>query len=115
VATFDETLAGWQRRQAEQAARGAQRALFLNSHLPAAKRLLLDHGATKVVVFGSLATGAVHEASDVDLAVQGLPPQAYFRAMSELAALFDGPVDLVELERAQPSLRARIAAEGIVL
>lgn len=87
----------------------------MQSRLPEAKRILLGHGATAVVLFGSLATGAVHEASDVDLAVQGLPPQAYFRAMGELATPFGSPVDLAELERAQPSLRDRIAAEGIVL
>jgi predicted nucleotidyltransferase len=39
----------------------------------------------------------------------------YFTAMSELSGLLASPVDLVELESAQPSLRERIAFEGLPL
>jgi predicted nucleotidyltransferase len=65
-----------------------------------------------VILFGSLASGSAHEASDVDLAVAGLPSEAYFTALGELMALFCAPVDLVRIEDACPSLVDRIAAEG---
>lgn len=70
--------------------------------------------ARRIVLFGSLARpGAAHEESDVDLAVEGLsPPVEYFSACAAVEAIVQAPLDLVELDRASPSLLARIAAEG---
>jgi predicted nucleotidyltransferase len=115
MVSTDEMLAGWRAREALRQARARQRAESLRQQLPAAKRLLLGMGAQRVTLFGSLARGDGHEASDVDLAVAGLPADAYFRAMSELNGLFGSPVDLVEWETAGESLRARIEQEGVVL
>jgi predicted nucleotidyltransferase len=93
--------------------RAVDRAKRLHAVLPAAQHLLQEHyGAGRVILFGSLASGAYSERSDVDLAVDGLPAQRYFEALAELMDLFAGPVDLVRLEEAPESLRARIAAEG---
>ena len=63
-------------------------------------------------LFGSLTTGTATERNVVDLATRGLSPGDYFAALADLMALFDGPVDLVRLELAPPSLLDRIAAEG---
>jgi uncharacterized protein len=99
------------RRQAHQ--RSTERAQRLRHGLAGAAALLRTrYGATRVVLFGSLATGSHSETSDVDLAVEGLPSAEYFRALAELMAHFGTPVDLVRLEEAPKSLRERIAAEG---
>jgi predicted nucleotidyltransferase len=96
--------------------RAAGRAQRLRQGLPAAAQLLREnYGAQRVVLFGSLATGSVSEASDVDLAVEGLPGPRYYAALSDLMALLSCPVDLVRMEEAPESLRQRIAAEGEVL
>jgi predicted nucleotidyltransferase len=81
-----------------------------------AAQLLRDCGARRVWLFGSLARGRQPDfRSDVDLAVEGLPGEQYFRLVSELQSLVCSPVDLVEMERAPAALRDRILAEGVVL
>ncbi|MEE8408494.1 MAG: hypothetical protein V3T05_02715 [Myxococcota bacterium] len=49
---------------------------------------------------------------DVDLAVTGLSHEQYFEALAALMAHFACAVDLVEIESAGDSLRARIEIEG---
>ena len=100
-------------RSAERRARAKLRADRLCARLPEAVALLVErHRATRVVLFGSLAEGSYSEHSDVDLAVEGMPSAAYFQALAELMALFGGPVDLVRIEDAAPSLRAHIEEAG---
>lgn len=83
----------------------------------AADLLRHEFGATRVLAFGSLVrAGALHARSDVDLAVWGLPPESYLRAV---AAINDLPeafgVDLVEAERCRPALLEAIEREGVGL
>lgn len=114
--TIEQMAARWRQAEAESKARAKARADALRSLLPAAKQLLQSrHGARRVVLFGSLARGDATERSDVDLAVEGLEPTAFFPAIADLTGLFDSPVDLVEIERAPPSLLARLELEGIPL
>lgn len=71
-------------------------------------------GARRVILFGSLAQeGPWHDRSDIDLAVEGLPPEAFFRAYAACGALLPPglELDLVPLESAGPELRARILGE----
>ena len=74
--------------------------------------MLRAAGATRVVLFGSLAAGTPRDDSDVDLAAEGIPRLRFFELLGELMDLFGCSVDLVRLEDAPPSLRARIEAEG---
>ncbi len=100
-------------RSAERRARAERRADGLRARLPEAARLLAErYRAGRVILFGSLADGTYSEDSDVDLAVEGMPPAGYFQALGELMALFGGPVDLVRVEDAAPSLRVYIEREG---
>ncbi|MGI0135164.1 MAG: nucleotidyltransferase family protein [Candidatus Micrarchaeaceae archaeon] len=55
-------------------------------------------GAREVYVFGSAAEGIAGEDSDVDLAVSGLPPEAFFRAMARAARALGRSIDLVDLD-----------------
>lgn len=58
----------------------------------------------------------IHDRSDVDLAVWGLNPQAYFRAVGQLLALHpDISVDLIEVETAPPRLLQEIETTGVTL
>ena len=83
----------------------------------AASLLRERFGARRVVLFGSLAHRAWFTTdSDVDLAVEGLPPEHYWdawRLVEEVVA--DRPVDLVEIESASPSLRHAINQHGVEL
>ncbi len=116
MVTIEEMAANWRRRANAVQSRVDDRARRVRDLLPAVKQLLTDrYGARRVVLFGSFARGDSRESSDVDIAVEGLDGARYFTAMSELSGLLASPVDLVELESAQPSLRERIAFEGVPL
>lgn len=87
----------------------------------AAARLLAGRigrlGVRRVVLFGSLAGegGLVHERSDIDLAVDGLP-SGIDGALGEILDESTGfHVDLVRWEDATPEFRKRIEEEGEVL
>jgi predicted nucleotidyltransferase len=74
-------------------------------------------GATSVWLFGSLA----HEdtfglRSDIDLAVRGIDPEEFFLAVAFLQDLsLDFEVDLVDIDRCRPALRAAIERTGVAI
>jgi predicted nucleotidyltransferase len=55
-------------------------------------------GAKEVYVFGSASKGKMRPNSDVDLAVSGLPPEVFFRAMAAAHDALGRPLDLVGLD-----------------
>ncbi len=62
-------------------------------------------GAHEVYLFGSAAKGTLREDSDLDLAVSGLPPEVFFRALARATSLLRRPVDLVDLDEESPFTR----------
>jgi predicted nucleotidyltransferase len=62
-------------------------------------------GAREVYLFGSAAKGQLAAASDVDLAVSGLPPESFYRAMARAANILGCPLDLVDLDEDTPFTR----------
>ena len=114
--TAAETAAWLRDRDAKRRSLAAERAERLRRALPAAvTELTARFGCTRVVLFGSLATGDVHPASDVDLWVEGLVAARHFEAMAAASARLGVQVDLVRAEDAPASLRARVEAEGVTL
>lgn len=72
----------------------------------------------EIILIGSLARpGNIHERTDIDLAVRGLPGDQYFRALSVLYDFLpEGvEVDVITLESATPVMSTIVATEGIVL
>lgn len=83
----------------------------------AAQLLREQFGATRVVVFGSLArANAFTLWSDVDLAAWGIRPEDTFRAVAALIG-FDPEiqVNLVDVAACRPAVREAIEREGIDL
>jgi len=76
-----------------------------------------EFGATRVVVFGSLAHGAwFNSRSDIDLMAEGIPPNAFWRAwcaLDRLGSQFE--IDLVVGESVTGRLRDEIEREGVEL
>jgi predicted nucleotidyltransferase len=62
-------------------------------------------GAREVYLFGSAAKGTMRDNSDVDLAVSGLPPAVFFRAMAQASRALGRPLDLVDLDHDNPFTR----------
>lgn len=82
----------------------------------AAARLLREQfGASRVVVFGSLAHRLWFTPwSDIDLAVWGIPPERFFRAVAALTDLAsECALNLVDPENCQPHLRQAIERDGL--
>lgn len=82
----------------------------------AARVLYNDFGATRVILFGSLA----HEAwftldSDIDIVVEGIGDK-YWRAWEVVEGIIgDRGVDLIDWDMAGESLRQTVSEEGILL
>lgn len=85
------------------------------AHDPTVRRaadVLLEEGAREVYVFGSHARGEALDESDVDLAVSGLPPERFFRALSRASDAAGRPIDLIDLDEPTPiSKHLRNSAE----
>jgi predicted nucleotidyltransferase len=81
-----------------------------------AKVLHHQYGAVRVVLFGSLAYGAKwwRDASDIDLAVEGLKGKDYWQAWKTVEDMLpDRTVDLVDFDMATNSLKMAIDHYGI--
>ena len=67
-----------------------------------ATAILHEEGASEVFLFGSQADGTATPDSDLDLAVRGLPPERYFRAVGRLLRELRVSVDLISLDAGSP-------------
>ena len=83
----------------------------------AAHLLQEEFGATRVIAFGSLAHGAWFGVrSDIDLAAEGIPAEAFWRAWCALDRLDPTvDIDLVAIESAPERLRDEITQQGVAL
>ncbi len=68
-------------------------------------------GAREVLLFGSAARGAVHDRSDIDMAVSGLPPEKFFKAMAAASSVLGHAIDLIDLDEDTPFIR-NLKSEG---
>ena len=60
------------------------------------KQLSSKYNAKKVILFGS-SLDSQREGHDIDLAVDGVAPEDYYRYCGELIMTLDHPVDIVDL------------------
>ena len=83
----------------------------------AARLLREKYGASKVVLFGSLAHDAWFTPwSDIDLAAWGIPPERFYGAVAAITGLSPAfKIDLVDPDACRSALRATVEREGIEL
>jgi len=75
-----------------------------------------DFGATRVLLFGSLARGTAGPTSDVDLLVDGLSLERLIDVTARADRLLaEANADLVPADRVRPEVLTRALAEGILL
>jgi predicted nucleotidyltransferase len=106
------------KRDTEQQQAQAQRREVAWTAARQAASLLKDQfGASRVVVYGSLAHGAWFNArSDIDLMVVGIPPDQFWRAWAALDQIAGGfEIELVVETELTESLRKVIQREGVEL
>ena len=111
--SLDPYVAYWRQRQVAGRARSLRLARQARAGaLRVAAMLRRDFGATRVLLFGSLARGRFLPDSDIDLAVAGLPAAAFFPALAQASKLSEFPIDLKPLEDLDPHFKARVLASG---
>ena len=59
---------------------------------------LKNEGCKAVFLFGSLVTGNIHENSDIDIGIKGLPPEKFFKVYSKLYMNLDNEFHLVDFD-----------------
>lgn len=77
--------------------------------------ILSKYDADRIYLFGSYATGEIREDSDIDLAVEGMAEDVFFKAFGEILLQINRDVDLIDLSDAKRTLRSRIEREGRVI
>jgi predicted nucleotidyltransferase len=77
----------------------------MNRLVDKAASALKAAGAKEVYVFGSASKGEMRPKSDVDMAVSGLPPEVFFRAMAKASRALGRPIDLIDLDEDNPFTR----------
>ena len=73
--------------------------------------------AKRVFLIGSLVKGHFHDRSDIDLVVEGLRPEVYIKALTDLYDHLPAGVELnlIPFEDAFESLKERTVMEGELL
>ncbi len=83
----------------------------------AAEILYGKYKAKKVAIFGSLRSDELfNEWSDIDIAVWGIVPELYYKAIAEIISFSPiFKIDIVEPDDCSESLKRLIEKEGIIL
>ncbi len=77
--------------------------------------ILKQHGAQRVILYGSFARGDFRDDSDFDLCVEGLSSRDFFVAVTDCLMTTTRPVSLTDFKNVHGYLRERILSEGRVL
>jgi len=59
---------------------------------------LKNEGCSAVYLFGSMVTGKIHQNSDIDIGIVGLPAKKYFRVYALLDKELSNKIDLVDFD-----------------
>jgi predicted nucleotidyltransferase len=82
--------------------------------IEAAANLLKKEGCQSVFLFGSLVTGKIHDDSDIDIGIKGLPKGKFFEVYSRLYFDIESKVDLVDFD-ANPDFYSMLTKIGEVV
>ena len=63
-----------------------------------AVKILKNEGCKNIYLFGSLVTGNFNESSDIDIGIEGLPPEKFFSTYSKLGIQMNNLIDLVDFD-----------------
>lgn len=81
-----------------------------------ASELISRFSAQRVILFGSLARGVMNRYSDIDLAVWGIPPEKFYRAVAFANGLSkEWKVDVVDGDDCSKAMQESILREGVEL
>ena len=111
----DPYLDYWRNQQKQQQAHNQYLAQQARQNLETIIQYLIQaFPIKKIILFGSLVKNKFTETSDIDLAVEGIPPAAYFQVLAQVNALSDRWIDLKPLEDLDPHFLQRVMQTGEV-
>ena len=111
---YSSYLAGWKRRWQRERNEIEKRRAHAREIAARATELLKQHGATKVIIFGSVLDHTFKPDSDLDLAVE-MPYDDWWKWHLKLGEVLDFPIDLVNLRYVKQGFREIILEFGEVL
>jgi len=88
---------------------------FIQKDLAQVIEILKNHKVERIILYGSFARGDYATGSDLDLGVEGIPAEEYFRAWADVLMSAQRRISLLDLDRVHGYLRERILSEGRVV
>lgn len=111
---YSSYIAGWKRRRQRERAAIEKRRAHARQVAAQAVDILKQHGATTIILFGSILDHTFDLDSDLDLAVV-MPAENWWNWHLRLGEVLDFPIDLVNLKRIKPGFHEIISEFGEVL
>ena len=103
----------WKARQIKEELNNKKLAKQSRELLPSVIKVLVDEfKANQIILFGSLVKGNFNQNSDIDLAVAGIEPSQYFKALAQVNNISDRWIDLKPLESLEPHFLKRVLETG---
>ena len=96
---------------------------YMNLDLPKSMQVDLNHvlsvlkkyNAAKIILYGSVARGDYKDSSDLDICVEGLDSQYFFKALGECIMECKHSVSVTDFDTTYGYFRERILREGKVI
>ena len=81
-----------------------------------AQQLANEYDVKRILLFGSVARRRpLRSNSDVDLAVEGMTTDVYYKIVGDLQTESGRAVDLIRIENLRPAMKRIVLSEGIIL
>lgn len=107
------SLVAWKKRLSKKAASLEKERNKILLNLPDAVQVFTkEFDVKKIYLFGSLINGNFDNQSDIDIAIEGLSPSLYLKALAFLSDYFKREINLIPLETCNSSLKEVIYSDG---
>lgn len=103
----------WKKRLSEKTIALEQEKKNILMDLPDAIRVFTkEFDVKKIYLFGSLINGNFDNQSDIDIAIEGLSPRLYLKALAFLSDYLKREINLIPLETCNSSLKEVVYSDG---